>query len=88
MHPTTRPSQSAARRWSSTTPPASSFASLLSRFIGCFTRPSYDIFWKLIVAWVICPGRHTITRFSSIAEPDGRRAHDAATVSCGWECGA
>jgi hypothetical protein len=35
-----------------------------------------EIFWKLIVAWVIGPGRHPITRLYSIAEPDGRRAHD------------
>jgi len=26
---------------------------------------------------VVCPGRHPITRLSLLAEPDGRRTHDA-----------
>ncbi|HZU16771.1 MAG TPA: hypothetical protein VFD01_09285 [Candidatus Dormibacteraeota bacterium] len=29
------------------------------------------------MAWVMCPGRHTITRLYLIAEPDGDRARDA-----------
>jgi hypothetical protein len=50
---------------------------MFASFTGCFTRPSFAIFWKLVIAWIICPGRHTITRLYLLAEPDGSRAHDA-----------
>jgi hypothetical protein len=57
--------------------PSSSWLDLLSRSQTCFTRPSFEIFRRLIMAWVMCPGRHTITRLYLIAEPDGDRARDA-----------
>ena len=50
---------------------------MFGSFAACFTRPSFAIFWKLVIAWVICPGRHTITRLYLVAEPEGSRAHDA-----------
>ena len=40
---------------------ATSFAGLLSRFRGCFTRPSYETFRLLMAGWVLCVGQHTIT---------------------------
>jgi hypothetical protein len=77
MHPSTRPSQVSSQIFSPPGLSIRSWTSLLSCFAGCFTRPSFAIFWKLIIAWVICPGRHTITRLYLLAEPDGSRAHDA-----------
>jgi hypothetical protein len=37
------------------------FASLLAVFQGCFGAPSYRNFCWLVVGWVHCLGRHTIT---------------------------
>lgn len=49
---------------------------LLSLMAGAFTKPSMILFSDLITAWVLLPGRHTITRlWLSMGEP--RRAHDA-----------
>ena len=38
-----------------------SFASLLVAFGGCFSGPSYRNFRLLVLGWVHCLGRHTIT---------------------------
>jgi hypothetical protein len=32
---------------------------------------------RLAVGWVLCPGRHTLTRVYPLAEPQGQKAHDA-----------
>src|SRR5579884_4257307 len=56
---------------------ATYWKTILFGFADGFTRPSFAIFWRLVIAWVVCPGRHPITRLSLPAEPDGRRAHDA-----------
>lgn len=78
MHPSTRYGKVLVESVSQPTSLSiSSWLSMLSDFAHCFTRPSFGIFWKLIIAWVICPGRHTITRLYLLAEPDGSRAHDA-----------
>lgn len=77
MDPSTRHSHDPVQVSSSGSTPIASWTSMLSCFAGCFTKPSFAIFWKLIIAWVICPGRHTITRLYLLAEPDGNRAHDA-----------
>ena len=74
MHPTTRHSQVSPPV---STPTITSWPSMLASFAGCFTRPSFAVFWRLIIAWILCPGRRTITRLYLIAEPDGNRAHDA-----------
>jgi len=44
---------------------------------GVFTAPGYRLFRDLMTGWVLTPGRHTITRVLTLADPDGRRAHDA-----------
>ena len=47
---------------------------------GCaqaFTQPSFQLFRELSSAWVLCPGRRTVTAMIQIADPQGRRAHDA-----------
>lgn len=42
-----------------------------------FTQPSFALFEELISAWVLCPGRHTVTRMIRMLDPSPRRAHDA-----------
>lgn len=47
---------------------------------GCapvFTQPSFALFEELISAWIICPGRHTVTRMIRMLDPSPRCAHDA-----------
>jgi len=39
-----------------------SFAPLLLAFQPCFTRPSFDSFWALTCAWILCSGRRSLTR--------------------------
>lgn len=73
MHPSTRLDERSNR-----VPTAPSFWSeLLASFGDGFTRPSFAIFCKLVLAWIICPGRHTITRLYLLAEAEGEHAHDA-----------
>jgi len=42
-----------------------------------FTAPSFALFSDLLCGWVLAPGRHTITAMITVADPGGRRAHDA-----------
>ena len=42
-----------------------------------FTQPSFPIFRELLGAWVLCPGRHTVTRMIRMLDPAPRRKHDA-----------
>jgi SRSO17 transposase len=35
---------------------------LLSPFAGVFSRPGFENFQALVVGWILCPGRHTISR--------------------------
>jgi len=51
--------------------------SLLFLFAPLFNTPSFEIFSRLASAWVMCPGRCTITRLYLLAEPFKSRAHDA-----------
>jgi len=50
---------------------------LLRAGAAVFTRPSFPLFWTLVSAWVLCPGRRTVTRMIGIADPEGEHAHDA-----------
>lgn len=50
---------------------------ILAAFVPVFNAPSFAIFIKVISAWVICPGRRTITRIYNLAEPFHAKAHDA-----------
>ena len=58
-------------------PQREAFTLLLGLAAPAFTQPSYAIFTELISAWVLCPARHTVTALIRIADPGGRRAHDA-----------
>lgn len=73
MHPSTRLDKHSSRSWLL----ISSWSGLLDHFVGGFTQPSFVLFCKLVMAWIVCPGRHTITRLYLLAEPEGDRAHDA-----------
>lgn len=42
-----------------------------------FTAPSYELFTQLMAGWVLTPGRHTITRMLTLADPASTAAHDA-----------
>ncbi len=44
---------------------------------GCFSAPSLAIFTTVLTGWVLAPGRRTITAMIAVADPEGRRAHDA-----------
>ena len=35
---------------------------LLTPFAGVFSRPGFENFQALVIGWVLCPGRHTISR--------------------------
>jgi hypothetical protein len=56
---------------------AEAWTTLLAWFTPLFHQPSAVLFVRLARAWVLCPGRHTITRLYPLAEPDTERAHDA-----------
>lgn len=58
-------------------PAAPAWTSALMVFADVFTRPSFLLFQELVTAWVLCPGRRTVTGMISILVPAPRRAHDA-----------
>jgi hypothetical protein len=56
---------------------ADGFVGLLESLRPVFTAPSFLLFQELVRAWVLCPGRHTITRMIGLLDPPARRSHDA-----------
>ena len=56
---------------------ADAWSALLALCLGCFHQPTALIFTRLAVGWVLCPGRHTLTRVYPLAEPQSQKAHDA-----------
>jgi hypothetical protein len=57
--------------------PAIAWNGLVGRYADLFTRPSATLFTILVGAWVLCPGRRTVTRMIGIGDPVGEHAHDA-----------
>lgn len=55
----------------------SSWSAWLEQVRTLFRAPSFAIFTDLLTGWVCAPGRRTITAMIAIADPAGRRAHDA-----------
>ena len=49
---------------------------LVAGFAPLFTEPTGRLFAEMIAGWVLCPGRHTVTRIYQIAEPKWKRSHD------------
>lgn len=50
---------------------------ILFNLMPAFTEPSAQIFLRMTVGWILCPGRRTITAMIPFADPKGIRAHDA-----------
>ena len=42
---------------------------LLGACVTVFTQPSFVLFQTLVSAWVLCPGRRTVTRMIGVADP-------------------
>jgi hypothetical protein len=53
------------------------WAAMLGTFRAVFTAPGFAIFTDLLAGWVCAPGRRTVTGMIAVADPEGRRAHDA-----------
>ncbi|HZW43006.1 MAG TPA: transposase, partial [Dermatophilaceae bacterium] len=53
------------------------FTALLDLARVVFGAPSFALFTDLLTGWVCAPGRRTITAMITVADPTGRRAHDA-----------
>lgn len=56
---------------------AATWTAILGLAVCAFTRPSFAIFTDLLTGWVLTPGRRTVTRIITVADPEHRRAHDA-----------
>ncbi|WP_312284087.1 transposase [Candidatus Igneacidithiobacillus taiwanensis] len=55
----------------------SNWNELLTMFACAFTRPSFELFITLCSAWILCPGRHTITHMISVTNLQEKHSHDA-----------
>lgn len=53
------------------------FGALLELTRPTFTAPGFELFCALCYGWICAPGRRTITAMLSVADPEGRHAHDA-----------
>ncbi len=57
--------------------PVAGWQHLLGVVTAVFIAPSLAIFTDLLTGWICAPGRRTITAMIAVADPAGRRAHDA-----------
>jgi hypothetical protein len=55
-----------------------SLQGILESFAGCFTRPSLEDFVALVSGWILCPGRHSISRVIQLAGGPAREKHFSA----------
>lgn len=53
------------------------WAAWLGTIRAVFTAPGFAVFTDLLTGWVCAPGRRTVTGMIAVADPEGRRAHDA-----------
>lgn len=53
------------------------WSALVGLTAAVFTAPGFAVFTDLLAGWVLTPGRGTITWMLFVADPRGRRAHDA-----------
>jgi len=58
-------------------PVISTLEAILLSVLPVFTQPSGQLFLRLVVGWIVCPARHTVTGILSYADPDGLRSHDS-----------
>lgn len=59
------------------TAPAGAWDAFVAACAPAFTQPSFALFGDLLRAWVLCPGRHTVTHMLCMLGPASRRKHDA-----------
>ena len=61
------------------------FDELVALAKGAVTRPGFELLYRLVVGWVLVPGRRTITSIYLLGDPGATRAHDAyhRLVRCG-----
>lgn len=52
-----------------------SLRGLLSSFACCFTRPSFENFVVLVSGWILCPGRHCVSRVIQVGGGPAREKH-------------
>jgi hypothetical protein len=45
---------------------------VLQSFEACFTQPSWALLLLLVQGWILCPGRHTLTRLYAVSQIAGR----------------
>ena len=64
------------------------FLTLVGLARGAMTKPGFELFSRLLVGWVLAPGRRTITSIYLLGDPEATRAHDAyhRFVRCGRLC--
>jgi hypothetical protein len=41
---------------------------VLHTFEACFTQPSFALFLQVVQGWILCPGRHTVTRIYALSQ--------------------
>jgi len=58
-------------------PVVSTLEAILLSVLPVFTQPGGPLFLRLVVGWIVCPTRHTVTGILSYADPDGLRSHDS-----------
>jgi hypothetical protein len=56
----------------------SALAALLASFRECFSGPGFDNFTTLVTGWILCAGRHTISRVLQAAGEAARKKHHSA----------
>ena len=56
---------------------SSTWPELFGQFFQNFTKPGYEIFFRLMTGWALCTSRRTITAILTFADPWAKRAHDA-----------
>jgi hypothetical protein len=52
-----------------------SLQGILRSFSGCFTKPSFENFVLLLSGWIMCPGRHCISRVIQVGGGKARGKH-------------
>lgn len=57
-------------------PIVSTLHAILLSVLPVFMVPSGPVFLRLVVGWVLCPTRRTVTGIIPYADPDGVRSHD------------
>jgi hypothetical protein len=55
----------------------STWTELLQQFFPIFTAPGAGIFSRLMIGWILCTARRTVTGILPFADPWAKHAHDA-----------